>query len=172
MGGVVDHVAAVISWGMRLGAHMPIAGGIWKALERAQRLGCEAVQLFVKNNIQWEGREPSAGDVARFVALRGTLTGVPVFGHAGYLINLASDNPVTRRRSIKSLVREMEIAAQLGLGFLVMHPGSHCGRDEKAGLRNIISGLEEVFEVTRRLPVKIALENTAGQGTAIGYSLD
>lgn len=151
---------------------MPTIGGVSKALERGQRLGCEAIQLFVKNNMQWEGRDPSAAELERFAVRRKALGDVPVFGHAGYLINLATDNAVNRERSVQSLIREIRIASKLGLPFLVLHPGSRRGQTESEGIRSIISALNEVLDATSDAEVKIALENTAGQGTAIGYTVD
>ncbi|MDH7503907.1 MAG: deoxyribonuclease IV [Verrucomicrobiota bacterium] len=156
---------------MRLGAHMPTAGGVWKALEHGRRLGCEAIQLFVKNNMQWRGRTPSSDDVQRFAICRNGLPCVPVFGHTGYLINLAAPSSPNRDRSIQSLIHEIEIATELCIPFLVMHPGSHLGTGESAGIQNVIGALNEVLSATRLSPVRIALENTAGQGTAIAFSI-
>jgi deoxyribonuclease IV len=91
-----------------------------------------------------------------------------VFAHAGYLINLAAPEGSVREHSIKSLVQEIEFATALELPYLVIHPGAHVGQGEKAGLKRVIAGLDEVFGITRRSPVRIALENTAGQGTCLG----
>src|SRR5262249_28791824 len=84
------------------------------------------------------------------------------------LINLGGPPSANRDRSIRSLVQELEFAAALGLPFLVLHPGAHLGTGERGGLNQIVSGLNEVFGQTKRLPVRIALENTAGQGTCLG----
>lgn len=151
---------------------MPTAGGVWKALEHGQRLGCEAIQLFVKNNMQWRGRTPSSEEVHRFAICRSELPLVPVFGHTGYLINLAAPSSPNRDRSIQSLIHEIEIATELGIPFLVMHPGAHLGAGESAGIQNVIRALNEVLSSTKLSPVRIALENTAGQGTSIGCSIE
>jgi deoxyribonuclease-4 len=94
-----------------------------------------------------------------------------VFGHAGYLINLAAPDSENRDRSIKSLVQEIQFAAGLGLPFLVLHPGSHLGAGEAAGLKQAVRGLDQVFAATGSSPVRIALENTAGQGACLGHRL-
>ncbi len=151
---------------------MPTSGGVWRALERGSRLGCEVVQLFVKNNMQWFGQPYAPPDLARYT---GTLAGcsfAAVFGHTGYLINLAAPASANRDKSIRSLVQELQLAASLGLPFLVLHPGAHLGQGEAAGLRQVAAALDEVFAAPRELSVRIALENTAGQGTCLGHRLE
>ena len=95
-----------------------------------------------------------------------------VFGHAGYLINLGGPASENRDRSLKSLIQEVELATQLGLPFLVLHPGAHLGAGEAAGIKQIVAGLDEVFAATKRSRVRIALENTAGQGTCLGNKIE
>jgi deoxyribonuclease-4 len=141
------------------------------ALARAKAIGAESCQLFVKNNMQWFGRPPSPQDLALYAnELAANKVGL-VFGHAGYLINLAAAPSSKRDYSVKSLIQEIQFASELGLPFLVMHPGAHLGTGEKAGLEQIVAGLDEVFVATRHLPVRIALENTAGQGSCLGHKL-
>ncbi len=149
---------------IKLGAHMSIAGGVDRALERGVSIGCDVIQIFLKNNMQWRGRRFSAGEIRRFRA-----RALPVFAHSCYLINLAAPNGRVRQRSIAALVDEIERATTLGVPFIVMHPGAHLGAGERAGLKAVARGLDEVFRATRRSPVKIALETTAGQGTNLGY---
>jgi deoxyribonuclease-4 len=156
---------------MKLGAHMPIAGGVWTALERGARLGCEAIQMFVKNNHQWFGPPLTASAQARFAAQRAASGLEMVFGHAGYLINLAGPDGPKRDKSIQSLIQEIQLAAELGLPFLVLHPGAHLGAGETVGLRRVVVGLDEVLRATAGAPVRLALENTAGQGTCLGGQL-
>ncbi len=157
---------------MKFGAHMSTAGGVCKALERGASLQCDIVQIFVKNNMQWAGKAPSASDVAHFLSERTRLKLDAVFGHAGYLINLGAPASVNRDKSIQSLIQEIAFAAALGLPFLVLHPGAHLGEGEERGLAQIVAGLDEVFAATKGLPVRIALENTAGQGSCLGYKTE
>lgn len=156
---------------MKLGAHMPTAGGIWKALERGRALGCEVVQLFVKNNLQWAGRPFRTEELARYRQALAASRLACVFGHTGYLINLAAPPSLKRDRSIQSLIQEIELAACLGLPFLVMHPGAHLGQGTARGIARAAAGLDEVFRATSRCAVRIALENTAGQGSCLGGEL-
>jgi deoxyribonuclease-4 len=156
---------------MILGAHCSTAGGVDRALDRAEQIGAEACQIFVKNNMQWSARKYSESEVAKFKERwAGSSCGL-VFGHTGYLINVAAPASENRDRSIQSLVLEMELAAQLGLSFLVLHPGAHLGQGEEQGLQQAVRGLDEAIAATRGLSVRIALENTAGQGTCLGHDL-
>ena len=129
-------------------------------------------QVFVKNNMQWFGKPFSADALASYVKEQAANRFACVFGHTGYLINLAGLPSANRDRSIKSLIQEIEFATQLGLPFLVLHPGAHLGAGEVAGIRQIVVGLDEVFAATRRSTVRIALENTAGQGTCLGNKIE
>jgi len=138
-------------------------------LERGRSIGAEAVQIFVKNNMQWFSKPPSGQDVALYAKELAADGVVCVFGHAGYLINLGAPASANRDRSIKSLIQEIQFATTLNLPFLVMHPGAHLGAGEKRGLAQIVAGLDEVFAATKESPVRIALENTAGQGTCAGH---
>lgn len=148
---------------------MPTSGGIWKALERGRDTGCEVVQLFVKNNMQWVGKDFPDKDLEKYHQLRQQLNFDSIFGHTGYLINLgAPDESENRSKSIQSLTQEIQLAARLQVPFLALHPGAHLGSGEDAGIQQIIQGLEEVFEATSDADVAIALENTAGQGTYLG----
>ena len=157
---------------MKFGAHMSTAGGIWGALQRGKLAGAEVVQVFVKNNMQWLGKPYSTCDLALFAQELAANRFAAVFGHTGYLINLGGPASQNRDRSIASLIQEIQFATDLGLPFLVMHPGAHLGAGEETGLKQIVAGLDQVFRATKRAPVRIALENTAGQGTCLGHRLD
>ncbi len=141
------------------------------ALQRGRSIQCEAVQVFVKNNMQWFGKPYSPEDLRIYAKELTASAFACVFGHTGYLINLGAPASENRERSIKSLIQEIELATQLGLPFLVLHPGAHLGTGEEAGIKQIVAGLDEVFAATRKSPVRIALENTAGQGTCLGNKL-
>lgn len=147
---------------------MSTAGGVWKALQRGRSINCEAVQIFVKNNMQWLGKPAAPSDLALYANELAANSFSCVFGHTGYLINLGAPASENRDRSLKSLLQELQFAQDLGLPFLVLHPGAHLGAGEEAGLSQIISGLDEVFAATRKSKVHIALENTAGQGSCLG----
>jgi len=156
---------------MKFGAHMSTSGGVWKALQRGAETGCEIVQIFVKNNMQWFGKPYTPQDLALYANELASRKFSTVFGHTGYLINLGAPPGPNRDNSIKSLIQEIHLATDLGVLFLVLHPGAHLGAGEETGLKHIVAGLDEVFRATRGAPVRIALENTAGQGTCLGHRL-
>jgi deoxyribonuclease-4 len=157
---------------MKLGAHMSIAGGLDRAIDRGASIGCRTIQLFLKNNARWSGRRPTAEELRRFAARRAE-TGIhAVFAHASYLINLAATDPEVHRRSVAASIDEVRRATQLGLPFVVLHPGAHMGAGEAAGLRRIAGSLDEVLARTADSPVRIALETTAGQGTNLGWRFE
>src|SRR6266481_6871581 len=157
---------------MLFGAHCSTAGGVHKALQRAKEIKAETVQIFVKNNMQWFGRAQSPSDLALYAnELAGSGLSC-VFGHAGYLINLGAGPSENRDRSIQSLTQEIQFASNLDLPFLVLHPGAHLGAGEETAFKLIAAGLDEVFAATKRSRVRIALENTAGQGTCLGNKIE
>jgi deoxyribonuclease-4 len=157
---------------MLFGAHCSTAGGVYMALQRAEKIGADICQIFVKNNMQWSGRPHPSADVARFKAEEKRLKLAAVFGHTGYLINLGAPPSANRSKSIQSLIQEITFAGALGLPFLVLHPGAHLGAGEEAGLRQIIAGLDEVVRASKGSKVRIALENTAGQGSCLGNKIE
>jgi deoxyribonuclease-4 len=138
-------------------------------LERAAKIGAMSCQIFVKNNMQWSARRYTSEEIETFRRAWAGSECRQLFGHTGYLINVAAPPSVNRDRSIQSLILEVELAAQLSLPFLVLHPGAHLGQGEVEGLRHAVRALDEVFKATRGLPVRIALENTAGQGSCLGH---
>jgi deoxyribonuclease-4 len=157
---------------MLFGAHMSISGGPGKALQRGASIGCEVVQIFVKNNVQWFGKPPSAADLEEFVRQRARRPFGAIFGHAGYLINLAGPPSGKRDISVQSLIQEIVFAQALELPFLVMHPGAHLGSGVKRGLKQVVAGLNEVLAATNKSTVRLALENTAGQGSCLGNRIE
>ena len=155
-----------------LGAHMSIRGGVSMATERARSIHCTAMQIFVKNNMQWFARPLRREEIRAFLdhVQRGEL--LSIFGHANYLINLAATNPQFHANSIRALSEELVRADQLELPFLVLHPGAHLGAGEEAGLEKIVNSIDEVLRKIRHVKTKIALETTAGQGSCIGYRFE
>jgi deoxyribonuclease IV len=155
-----------------LGAHMSIRGGVSMAIERARSIRCTAMQMFVKNNMQWFARPLTREEIRAFLnhVQRGEL--LSVFAHANYLINLAATNPLFHTNSIRALAEELVRADQLELPFLVLHPGAHLGAGEEAALEKIIDSVDEVFRKIPKVKTKIALEITAGQGSCIGHRFE
>ncbi|MDB6146921.1 MAG: nfo, partial [Spartobacteria bacterium] len=155
-----------------LGAHMSIGGGVHTAIERACSIQCTAMQIFVKNNMQWFSRPLQAGEIRAFLdhCQRGELSAI--FAHSSYLINLATTNPQFHTNSIRALTEELTRADQLRLPFLVLHPGAHLGAGEEAGLNAIVASIDRVLAKTPKLKTRIALETTAGQGSCLGHTFE
>jgi deoxyribonuclease-4 len=156
----------------RIGAHMSIAGGCDRAVRAAQSVGFQAVQLFTKNNNQWQARPLTDEHVATFRAALAEAGIVDPVAHNSYLINLGSPDDALWNRSIDAMTVEVERCAALGIGDLVAHPGAHMGRGEEAGLERIAAALDEIGRRTRGMEVRIDLETTAGQGTCLGHRFE
>ena len=155
-----------------LGAHVSTAGGVASAIDRASAIGCTAMQIFVKNNMQWFAKPLGAAEVKAFREhpLRDSLRSV--FGHSGYLINLAASDPAFHENSMRSLREELVRASQLGLPFLVLHPGAHMGRGIEAGLEKVVASLDAICSMIPDIETRIALETTAGQGSSLGRTFE
>ncbi len=180
-----------------LGAHFSTAGGFHKAIELAVSHACGTFQMFVsqprvwpvtprppspaalrsgklltKNSNQWQGKPLSEEDTALFRRLLRRSKLKYATAHDSYLINLASPDDVLYRKSIDAFVDEVNRAEQLGLRYLVMHPGAHMDSGEDEGLRRVAAALDEVHERCAGFGVKVLLETTAGQGTCLGHRFE
>lgn len=157
---------------IRLGAHMSMAGGFEKAVERGLKAGCDTVQIFTKSNNQWEA-SPIAEKQADVFKRAVKDSGIgPIFAHTAYLINVGSPDKEIHQRSRGALKVEVERATQLDLSFVVLHPGSHKDTDEESCLKRIAEAVAWVIDQTRGSPVKVLYEIAAGQGSAVGYRFE
>jgi len=157
---------------LRIGAHMSVAGGVAKAVDRALVHGCEALQIFTKSAGMWRARVIPADEIARF-RRRVDETGIqPVVSHASYLINLAARDDALRERSIAALGDELDRAEALGLLGVVLHPGACTGGTDRDGLARIAAGLKTVLRARPRRRARVLLEHTAGQGTVLGHRFE
>lgn len=157
---------------MRLGAHESIAGGLHKAFDRAGSVGCDALQIFVRSNRSWAVKPLTKEDIVRFKA-KAEETGIhPVVAHTSYLLNLGTLDEALWTKSRDTLIIELERCEALGVPYLVLHPGSHTGAGEEAGLQCIAQALREVHAATLGFRTQILLETTAGQGTNLGYTFE
>jgi len=151
---------------------MSIGGGAHRAIERACSIDCTAMQIFVKNNMQWFARSLTKDEITAFLKHQQRRELHSVFAHANYLINLAATNPQFHFNSMRALGEELIRADQLRLPFLVVHPGAHLGAGEEAGLNTIVASINEVLATIPKVKTRIALETTAGQGSCLGHSFD
>lgn len=155
-----------------LGAHTSIAGGYYKAVERAAEVGCDVLQCFTKNNNQWAAKPISDDDAERFrAALAASGVGHPI-SHDSYLINLASPDDALWNKSIDAFIVELERADRLGIAHVVAHPGAYTTATEEEGLERIVAALDEVHRRTPKIQARCLLETTAGQGTCLGHRFE
>lgn len=155
-----------------LGAHMSIAGGLAKAIDRGIAAGCGVIQVFTQNANQWRGKAVSDSDAALFREKREEAGLRDIVSHDIYLINLAAAPGEVRDKSLAGFLEEMERCARLGIDKIVMHPGSHLGEGEDTGIKRIVEAFDTLLEKGRDFTGKILLENTAGQGTNIGFRFE
>ncbi len=155
-----------------LGAHTSIGGGVWKAVERAERLSFTAMQIFTKNNNRWQAKPFANEDVKNFKEKLKNSNVKFVVAHDSYLINLCAKDKEILKKSRNAFVDELLRCEQLGIPYLNFHPGSHGGRGEKEGIKIIAESINIAFEKTKGPKVFGMLELTAGQGTAIGYRFE
>jgi deoxyribonuclease-4 len=147
---------------------MSIGGGVHRAIERSCSIECTALQMFVKNNMQWFARPLDRSEIKAFVRHAQRKQIEAAFAHSSYLINLAATNPQFHANSLRALAEELTRANQLELPFLVLHPGAHLGAGEDAGIEKIIASIDAIWAVIPKVKTKIALETTAGQGSCLG----
>lgn len=156
-----------------IGAHVSAAGGVENAPLNAAKLGATAFALFTKNQRQWKAKPLTAESIAAFKENmeKNGYSADHVLPHDSYLINIGNPDVEKRAKSLNALVDEAERVEALGLKLLNFHPGAHlkgCSEDEC--LAYIAAGINGVIENTQS--TIMVIENTAGQGTNVGYSFE
>jgi len=150
-----------------LGAHESVAGGLHLAFERIERVGGEALQIFTRNQRQWHTAELGVEEIDLFKKAHEKSGAMPVASHASYLVNLATGKDELLDKSVHNLALELIRCAQLGVPYVVLHPGSHGGDGVEVGLDRFIRGLDRAIEESG-VTVQVLVETTAGQGTGLG----
>jgi deoxyribonuclease-4 len=151
---------------------MSIGGGVDTAFDRGEQVGCDAMQIFTKNSNQWQAPPLAEKTVERYHRRQAETGITPVVAHSSYLLNLASPDDALWNRSLDALLFEMERCDLLVIPYLVIHPGSHMGTGEEAGIARIVTALNLAHDRLPDARVKITLETTAGQGTNLGYRFE
>ena len=153
-----------------LGAHQSVAGGLHLAFDRIRQVGGAALQIFTANQRQWRSKPLQPEEIRRFQEKWRENGMMPVASHASYLINLAASQVEMVAKSVNAFAEELARCQQLGIGFVVIHPGSHGGRGIEQGLAEVVRNLDLALERSGVLESEmiILLETTAGQGTALG----
>ncbi len=156
---------------MLYGAHVSSAGGISTAIDRAEELGCDAVQIFTQSPQMWKPTVHSDEQVARFRERREEAGIEAVVCHALYLVNLAGADKELHRKSVIAMRASMETAAAIGADGVVFHVGSHLGKGLAAGYRRAVPALRQLHELTNDR-LWLVHENAAGAGSTMGRSVD
>lgn len=156
---------------MRLGVHVSAQGNIYDTFARARALQCATMQFFARNPQQWRQSRISCEEIQEFRRQRAVFKIEPVFIHIPYLLNLASVSPKLYQDSLKAFIEDMVEAQALGADYIVTHLGSFRGSTERQGLARFTRALGLILERTKKSGVGILLENTAGSGSWLGYTL-
>jgi len=157
----------------RIGAHVSAAGGVENAPLNAQKIGARAFALFTKNQRQWVAKPLTEQSIEAFKANLKMVGIAPehVLPHDSYLINLGHPEPEGIEKSRNAFIDEMQRCAQLGLKLLNFHPGAHLNKiDEAISLDRVAESINIALEQTEG--VTAVIENTAGQGTNLGYTFE
>lgn len=151
-----------------LGAHMSIEKSHALAIDRAAAFAMTALQIFTKNASRWQAKpiEPAAAETFR-ERLAGSDIAFTV-AHDSYLINMGSPDDELWAKSLNAFQDEMARCAQLGVPYLVTHPGAHMGTGVETGVARVAEGLNRLFDEDPDNPTVVLLETTAGQGTTLG----
>jgi len=156
-----------------IGAHVSISGGVWNAPKNAAALGATGFAMFTKNQRQWKAKELTDEDIAQFndaMSANG-YSSEQVLPHDSYLINLGNPDDEKREKSLNAFIDELRRCEQLGLDRLNIHPGSHLKQiTEEQCLDRIAESINMAFDQVGT--VSCVLENTAGQGTNLGYKIE
>ncbi len=150
-----------------LGAHESVAGGLHLAFERIEEAGGSALQIFTRNQRQWNPKLVSVEEQEAFAAAWKKNPAMPVTSHASYLVNLASGKPDLIKKSIAAFAEELHRCELLNIPLVVMHPGSHGGDGAETGIARFTKNLDLALELADN-QVTVLLETTAGQGTGLG----
>lgn len=155
------------------GAHVSAAGGVFNAPINASAIGANAFALFTKNQRQWVAKPLDEGEIERFkqeCAERG-FSAAQILPHNSYLVNMGNPDAAKRKQSLDAFIDEMHRCELLGLDRLNFHPGSHLnGVSPTQCLAYVAEGINRALEATHG--VTAVIENTAGQGTNMGYAFE
>ncbi|MCL5410431.1 MAG: TIM barrel protein, partial [Patescibacteria group bacterium] len=152
---------------MKIGAHVSTRMPFSEAVNRANEIGCECMQIFANPPQRWNPVPIADSEIKKFVELNNKYDIKPVIIHGIYLLNLASENPFYYEASIKSLIDDMQKAEKLGAVGVNFHVGSTKGNEFSSVLKKIVEAINKILENSPEGPYLI-LENSAGAGNIIG----
>jgi len=153
---------------MQIGCHVSISGSVDRAVDNATERDCTAFQIFTRSPRSWHAKDLVDADVKNYKEKldQSQIDRFATVAHMPYLPNLATPNQDAYKKSVNTLIKEVERCGKLGIPYLVTHLGSHLGTGEENGIKRIVKGLEKA--ATTKNDVMILLENTAGQKNSVG----
>jgi len=157
---------------LNIGAHVSISGGLDKAVPRAVKIGCESIQIFTRNNLQWKAKKLIEDEIFKFKDELQKFDIRPVVVHSSYLINLCASDREILKKSREAFVEELRRCEKIGAMCLVFHPGAHLGKGEDYGIKLTSESINIAHEKTRNFKTLTVIEISAGQGTTIGYRFE
>jgi deoxyribonuclease IV len=155
----------------RVGAHLSISGGLYKAVESVVSKGGNCLQIFSSSPRMWMSKLPSKEEVERFNQLAKENDVKPVIIHAKYLVNLASDNLELVEKSRKSLEFDFKVGEMIKAAGVVVHLGSHLGRGFEVVKDQLVEEIKKILKASSG-SVKFLIENVAQKKGKIGYRLE
>ena len=150
-----------------IGTHISTAGGLHKVFKRAELLKCEAIQIFTRNQLQWNSKELSSEEIKNFKDAFMISTVSKVISHASYLINLSGEKNI-RIKSEHALEQEILRCELLGINEVVLHHGFALGLPKTIAINKIAESLQRIIDTFKNTNITILLETTSGQGSVIG----
>ncbi len=156
----------------KLGAHESVAGGLHKAFERISEVGGDALQIFTRNQRQWKPAPLKEEEVQLFRHAREKCGNMIVASHGSYLVNFATGKEELLEKSTTAFMLELQRCQELGVPYVVLHPGSHGGDGVEVGLSRFVAGLDGAILKSETTDVEVLIETTAGQGTGLGASFE
>lgn len=157
---------------LELGSHLSVAGGVDKAIDRAEPLGLTSLQIFTKNANQWAARPLDPDVVERFRQKAAASQLKWLVAHDSYLINIASPDDAAWEKSLNALKTELDRCDILGVHHLVSHPGAHSGSGVEAGIERVALAVNRIHAELPDGKATLAIETTAGQGTTLGRTFE
>jgi deoxyribonuclease-4 len=156
---------------MYIGAHLSSAGGLDKAVDRAEAVGAESLQVFTQSPRTWRPTNHDPASFDRFRERRAEVGLAGVFCHALYLCNFAAPDDAVYEKSVAALRNTMQVARAIGADGVVFHVGSHLGSGFEAGLERVVPAMEQVLDLSSD-ETWLLMENSAGTGGTIGRSIE
>jgi len=153
---------------MKFGFHISIAGGFSKVIARARKRKCEVIQIFSRNPRIWGNFPIPIKEAEKFREGLERESLLPLFVHMPYLPNLASPDDNLYFKSIRCLCEDLKRSKVLGASFLILHIGKKIDSFEEKAIERFSEGVNKALREIKN-SVRVLLENTAGQGTEIGY---